>query len=368
MIPYLDLARANAPLRDELSTAAVSVIEGGWFILGNEVQRFEDAWASYTGRSGCVGVGNALDGLTLALRALGAGPGDEILVPSNTYIASWLAVSAVGATPVPVEPDEGTMTIRGAACAEAVTSRTVGVMPVHLFGQMTHPDVSEAARAHGLFVLADAAQSHGATVAGKPLDTDADVYSFYPTKNLGALGDAGAVVTNSEQLADRVRLLRNYGSRRKYDNEVRGYNSRLDDMQAAFLSAKLPHLRGDNERRREIAAMYAAGLGEVVGLPLVPEDTESHVWHAFNVRHGQRDRLQERLAGAGVGTQVFYPTPPHRSQAYADRSWPPLPIADRLAETTLALPVAPYLADEEVSFVIDAVRALTEELAASVVR
>ena len=300
---------------------------GGWLGLVHrrpEVDAFEAEYATYCGAAHCVGVANGLDALHLALRAMDVGPGDEVIVPSNTYIATWLAVSQCGATPVPVEPDERTFNIDPARIEAAITPRTRVLLPVHLYGQPANMDeILAIARKHGLKVLEDGAQAHGARYKGQRLGAhgDAVAWSFYPGKNLGAMGDGGAVTTNDPQLADRLRVLRNYGSRVKYVNEVQGYNSRLDPLQAAILRVKLAHLDEWNERRRAIAARYQSGLaGCGLALPHVPEWAEP-VWHLYVVQHPQRDALQQALNDAGVGTLIHYPIPPHRQQAYADAGW-----------------------------------------------
>ncbi|HEX8501576.1 MAG TPA: DegT/DnrJ/EryC1/StrS family aminotransferase [Pyrinomonadaceae bacterium] len=357
-IPFLDLRAPHAELRDELEAAARRVMESGWFILGPECEAFEAEFAAYCGARHCVGVGNGLEALHLILRAMGIGPGDEVIVPSNTYIATWLAVSYAGATPVPVEPDPLTHNLDPARVEGAVTPRTRAVMPVHLYGQAADMGaINEIAARRGLRVVEDAAQAHGALHRGRRAGALADAagFSFYPGKNLGALGDAGAVVTDDGELADRVRLLRNYGSRVKYENEERGYNSRLDELQAALLRAKLTRLDEWNERRRRVAESYLQQLEGVAGLvlPAVPEWADP-VWHLFVVRSGARARLQAHLSEAGVGTLIHYPVPPHLQPAYADAGHRAgdFPVAERLAEEVLSLPMGPHLSAEEVEYVV----------------
>uniref|UniRef100_UPI0025795D7F DegT/DnrJ/EryC1/StrS family aminotransferase n=1 Tax=Thioclava sp. UBA3469 TaxID=1947693 RepID=UPI0025795D7F len=270
IIPFLDLGAAYRELKTEIDAAVMRVLESGWYILGPEVEAFEAEWAEYCGASHAVGLGNGLDALILALRTLDVGPGDEVIVPSNTYIATWLAVSAVGAIPVPVEPDTATHNIDPARLAAAVTERTKVLLPVHLYGQPADLDpILKLAREKGIAVVEDAAQAHGARYKGQRIGAHGDVvcWSFYPGKNLGALGDGGAITTNREDLADRIRVLRNYGSREKYVNEIKGVNSRLDPIQAAVLRAKLPYLDAWTERRREIATAYGEGLA---GGKLIP--------------------------------------------------------------------------------------------------
>ncbi|MBS1846964.1 MAG: DegT/DnrJ/EryC1/StrS family aminotransferase [Actinobacteria bacterium] len=353
-VPFLDLGAATAELRDEIDAALARVLDSGWYLLGDELAAFETEYAEYCGAARCVGVGNGLDALTLALRALGAGDGDEVIVPSNTYIATWLAVSAVGATPVAVEADPATHNLDPARIEAAITPRTKVVLPVHLYGQPADVDpILGVARAHGLRVVEDAAQAHGARYRGRRLGAHSDVvcWSFYPGKNLGALGDAGAITTDDTELAERVRMLRNYGSRVKYVNELRGVNSRMDEIQAAVLRVKLTHLDEWNARRASIAATYLRELAGVGGLelPTVPEWADP-AWHLFVVTHPERDRLQQHLTAAGVQTLIHYPIPPYRQGAY--RGHPAVgasPIADRLADTVLSLPIGPQLDDESVA-------------------
>ncbi len=363
VVPFADLAALHRPLRSELLAAAERVIDRGLFVLGDEVATFEEQWAGVCGSSFAVGVGTGLDALRLSLEALGIGPGDEVLVPSNTYIATWLAVSAVGATPVPVEPDPITHLMTPATAEAAIGSRTAAILPVHLFGRPVDVNgFEELATRHGLALVFDAAQAHGATFDGRPLGGrgDATAWSFYPTKNLGALGDGGAVTTDNPVLAKAVRQLRDYGRDGRHQFARRGHNSRLDELQAAFLSVKLQHLDRWVGRRREIAARYCEELGGGGELTLPAMDLHtSSAWHLFVVRFGRRDQLRSALAGFGIATDLHYPIPPHRQPAYADlaQSFGPLPIADRLADEVLSLPMHPMLDDDAVSRVIDAVRA-----------
>ena len=358
-VPFLDLKAAYLELQPEIDAAVARVLSSGYYILGPEVDAFEADYATYCGAAHCVGVANGLDALHLALRAMDVGPGDEVIVPSNTYIATWLAVSQCGATPVPVEPDERTFNIDPARIEAAITARTRVLLPVHLYGQPANmAEILAIARKHGLKVLEDGAQAHGARYKGQRLGAhgDAVAWSFYPGKNLGAMGDGGAVTTNDPQLADRLRVLRNYGSRVKYVNEVQGYNSRLDPLQAAILRVKLAHLNEWNERRRAIAARYQSALaGCGLALSQVPEWAEP-VWHLYVVQHPQRDALQQALADAGVGTLIHYPIPPHRQQAYAERGYKPggFPIAEAMAEEVLSLPIGPHLSFEDQDRIIAA--------------
>jgi dTDP-4-amino-4,6-dideoxygalactose transaminase len=361
-VPFLDLAAATAELRAEIDTAVGRVLDSGWFLLGDEINAFEVEFAAFTGAGHCVGVGNGLDALTLALRALDVGDGDEVIVPSNTYIATWLAVSAVGATPVAVEPDPAPHNIDPDRIEAAITPRTRVILPVHLYGQPADlAPILATARTHGLRVVEDAAQAHGARYQGRRIGAHGDVvcWSFYPGKNLGALGDGGAITTDDAGVADRVRVLRNYGSRVKYVNEVRGVNSRLDEVQAAVLRVKLAHLDEWNDQRRRIAERYASELtgGTGLGSPRTADGSDS-VWHLFVVTHPERDQMQEHLATEGVQTLIHYPTPPYRQDAYAGHpAVDSSPIADRLAETVLSLPIGPHLDDASVDRVIQAVHA-----------
>ena len=347
-IPFLDLAAAQAELAAPIAEAVRRVIASGQYILGEEVMAFEREYAAWVGARHCVGVANGLDALHLVLRALEIGPGDEVLVPSNTYIATWLAVSQCGAVPVPVEPDPITFNMDPARLEAARTKRTRAVLAVHLYGLPCDLDpILAFCKRHGLRLIEDAAQAHGAEYRGRRIGAhgDAVAWSFYPGKNLGALGDAGGVTTNDAVIAESVRLLRNYGSSRKYHNEVRGYNSRLDPIQAALLRVKLGCLAEWNERRRRIAAIYD-GLRSVPEI-VVPEEPEGHrsVWHQYVIRHPRRDALMRAMEGEGVGVLIHYPVPPHRQPAYADlaKAAGTYPIAEAMANSVLSLPMGPHL-------------------------
>lgn len=361
-VSFLDLKANVASLREELLDAAARVIDSGWFVLGRETTSFEQDYAQYCGTARCVGVANGLDALSLALRALEIGPGDEVIVPANTYIATWLAVSHVGATPVPVEPVEATYNLDPSRLGDAITPRTRAILPVHLYGQPADLDsIGSIAAQHGLHVLEDGAQAHGARYRGRRVGQDNALvaWSFYPGKNLGALGDGGGITTGNAELAERVAVLRNYGSRVKYHNDVIGYNSRLDELQSALLKVKLLHLDAENARRKAIALRYLEGLaGNDLILPAVP-DWADPVWHLFVVRHTNRDGLADRLKAAGVATMVHYPIPPHLQPAYAAAgiSKGRLPITERIHREVLSLPMGPALTDEDVERVISAVRA-----------
>ena len=360
-VPFLDLKTPYQELQDELDAAYLRVMESGWYILGEEVEAFEREFAAYCGVKHCIGVGNGLEALHLILRAYGIGLGDEVIVPANTYIATWLAVSYARAVPIPVEPDPRTYNLDPERIEAAITSRTRAILPVHLYGQPADMDaINDVAHWHGLKVIEDAAQAHGATYKGRQAGSlgDAAGWSFYPGKNLGALGDAGGVTTDDDALADRLRILRNYGSRVKYYNEVKGYNSRLDPLQAAFLRAKLPHLDEWNRRRKSIVSVYRqklAGIPDLV-VPFVPDYAEPS-WHLFVVRHPQRDALQKHLSGSGVGTLIHYPVPPHLSDAYTEMACKPgdFPITEQIAHTALSLPIGPHLPAEHMQHVIDSV-------------
>ena len=360
MIPFLDLKAPHVELRAEIDAAIARVLDSGWYVLGPEVEAFEAEYAAWCEARHAVSVANGLDALHLALRALDVGPGDEVIVPSNTYIATWLAVSQCGATPVPVEPLDATYNLDPARIEAALTARTKVILPVHLYGQPVDLDpILQLARKHGLRVLEDGAQAHGARYKGRRLGGhgDAVAWSFYPGKNLGALGDGGAVTTNDAELAERIRVLRNYGSRVKYVNEVRGFNSRLDPLQAAVLRVKLAHLDDWNARRTVIAAQYLAGLADCgLVLPQVPAFADP-VWHLFVVRHPRRDELQKRLAESGVGSLIHYPIPPHRQAAYADAGFTPgdFPLASAQAEQVLSLPMGPHLSRADASEVVQRV-------------
>jgi len=360
-VPFLDLKPPYHEVKEEMDAAYLRVMESGWYILGSEVEAFEGEFAAYCGVKHCVGVGNGLEALHLILRAYGIGPGDEVIVPANTFIATWLAVSYAGATPVPVEPDPRTCNIDPERIPGAITKRTRAIIPVHLYGQPADMDpIMDIARRHGLEVIEDAAQAHGARYKGRPAGSlgDAAGFSFYPGKNLGALGDAGAVVTQDDVLADKVRVLRNYGSRTKYYNEVKAFNSRLDPLQAAFLRVKLKYLDGWNERRHNIAARYLAEFsGFDLTLPRVPNWAKP-AWHLFVICHPRRDVFQQHLHEAGIGTMIHYPVPPHLSAAYADLSYCPgaFPTTECLANQVLSVPMHPHLTEEQVGAVIQGVR------------
>lgn len=364
-VPFVSFKPMEKLLDKELKAAFERVYTNSWYIEGNEDLAFEAAFAQYCGVKYCVGCGNGLDALMLSLKVLGIGEGDEVIVPSNTYIASALAVTYVGAKPVFVEPDLKTYNINPNRIEENVTERTKAILPVHLYGQPADMDAIMAiAHKHGLFVVEDCAQAHGALYKGKRVGSFGDLagFSFYPGKNLGALGDAGAVVTNNKEFADKVRALGNYGSDYKYHHIYKGNNSRLDEMQAAFLSAKLPWLDRMNEERDRIAKRYMAGIdGEKYILPSVMEDTVP-VWHIFAIRCEDRDALAEYLLQEGIGTNKHYPIPIHLQNAYSDLGIKQgeLPIAEEISETELSLPMFYGMTDEQVDYVIDKLNKYTK--------
>jgi dTDP-4-amino-4,6-dideoxygalactose transaminase len=361
-VSFLDLGAAYHEIQLDIESAVLASLRSGWYIGGQDVEAFEQDFATLTETQYCVGVGNGLDALRLSLVAMGIGAGDEVIVPSNTYIATWLAVSQCGATPIPVEPVASTYTLDPARIEAAITPRTKVILPVHLYGQPADLDpILAVARKRGLRVLEDAAQAHGARYKGKRIGGHGDVvaWSFYPSKNLGALGDAGAITTNDPELADRVRALRNYGSKVKYVNEVKGWNSRLDPVQAVVLRVKLRHLDEWNARRTAIAARYTTELaGTGLVLPEVPEWTDP-IWHIYAVQYAERDALQKALKEAGIGTQIHYPIPPHLQMAYRDAGYArgQFPVAENMANHLLSLPMGPQLDDVSVTAIIEALKA-----------
>lgn len=368
-VGFLDLQASYEGLQEQLEEAALRSLRSGCYIGGPELASFEAEFAAYCEVTQCVGVANGLEALQLALMALDIGEGSEVIVPSNTFIATWLAVSHAGARCVPVEPDPRTYNMDPERIAGAIGPATRAIMPVHLYGQPADMDaILGVAAAHGLAVIEDAAQAHGARYKGRrvgglsPLST----WSFYPGKNLGALGDAGAITTDDENLADRLSLLRNYGSPVRYTHDERGFNSRLDPVQAAVLRVKLAHLDQMNARRAAIAEQYALVLSaaSTLTLPYVPNYAEPS-WHLYCVRHKRRDALRDELYRAGVETLIHYPVPPHRQQAYADAGWAEgsFPIAESLASQLLSLPIDPMMTDAQVEFVAHTTAEIAEKLA-----
>jgi dTDP-4-amino-4,6-dideoxygalactose transaminase len=365
-IPFLDLNAQYVELKSELDSAYQRVMDSGWYILGAEVQAFEQEFAEFIGAKHCVGVGNGLEALELILMAAGIGEGDEVIVPANTYIASWLAVSCVGAIPIPVEPDPHTNNIDPTRVRDAVSERTKAILPVHLYGQtVAMEEIWDVADHFNLAIIEDSAQTHGAMY--KDLKAGnlglAAGFSFYPTKNLGAFGDAGAITTNNDDLADKVRVLRNYGSRQKYFNETRGHNSRLDPLQAAFLRVKLKYVDQWNARRKQIAQYYSASLKDIPEL-LLPQTAQhsDHVWHLYVIACRERDKLQAHLEQNGIGTMIHYPVPPHLSEAYADLQYRPgdFPITEELSRSILSIPIGPHLTLDDAQFVAEKIREFSQ--------
>ena len=357
-VPFLDLGRLHHSIREHLDTAYHRVVDSGWFIMGPELEAFEAEFAHYCEVKHCMGVGNGLEALHLLLRAYGIGPGDEVIVPSNTFIATWLAVTECGAIPVPVEPNVDTYNIDPALIGNAITSRTRAIIPVHLYGQTADMDpINVLAAKHGLVVIEDAAQAQGACYKSRRAGSlgYAAATSFYPGKNLGALGDGGAVLTNDDAIAEKVKQLRNYGSKIKYQHDLPGYNSRLDEMQAAFLRAKLVVLDEWNARRRGVAEQYSNLLTNAnINLPHVSEYAEP-VWHLYVIRSKQRDALKAHLEQQGVSTVIHYPIPPHCQACYQDFRGYNLSIAEMLAGEVLSLPMSPIMTNNDVAKVADAI-------------
>ena len=358
-IPFFDLAAVNAPHRDAIDRSIAAVLNSGQTILGPQLEAFEKEFAQACGVTHVVGVANGLDALSLIIRASGFGAGDEIIVPANTYIATLLAVSANGCVPVLAEPHPETMLIDPVHVQALITSKTRAIIAVHLYGLLCDMDaLSRIAHEHGLRLFEDAAQAHGARRGGRVAGGFADAagFSFYPTKNLGALGDGGAVTTDDDVLAEKVRMLRNYGSVTKNVHDVIGVNSRLDELQAAILRVKLPSLDAENSRRREIAQAYGRCLSGA-GLTLPVAGGEDHVHHQYVIRSRDRDRVRSALEAGGIGTGVHYPTPPHRQPAYRGIDVSALPITERLAGEVLSLPIHPALRDAEVEHVVEVLNA-----------
>jgi dTDP-4-amino-4,6-dideoxygalactose transaminase len=371
VISFLDLREINSMYRQELVEACTRVIDSGWFISGNELSTFEKDFSEYCGSKNCIGVANGLDALALTLRAwkeMGKlKDGDEVIVPANTYIASILAITGNRLKPVLVEPDATTYNLCSRNTAAAITPNTRAILAVHLYGQLAPmPEIMALAEQHNLLVLEDAAQAHGASIGGRKAGNwgHAAGFSFYPGKNLGALGDAGAVTTNDTELTQLIRALGNYGSHKKYENLYQGVNSRLDEIQAAMLRVKLNHLDMDTARRKGIAMAYAQGINNSVMSQPIPADStitalESHVFHLYVVRTEQRQALQEHLSAAGVQTLIHYPIPPHRQRAYQEWNQQSYPLTEAIHREVLSLPISPVMTDEEVAAVIRACNAFS---------
>lgn len=365
MIPFLDLKAINAQYRDELVDACTRVIDSGWYIGGIELEQFEQQFANYCGTKYATGVANGLDALILTLRAwkeLGKlNEGDEVIVPSNTYIASILAISANNLIPVLVEPCVNSFNIDPKKIEKAITSKTKAILPVHLYGQLADmPAIMDIAKRHELLVLEDSAQAHGASIDGKRAGSwgDASGFSFYPGKNLGALGDAGAITTNDEEMANTLRALRNYGSHEKYKNLFQGVNSRLDEIQAAMLNVKLSYLENEIAHRRKVANTYLEGIDNKAIILPKKEDDSAHVWHVFVIRCERRDELQRYLADNGIQTLIHYPVPPHQQSAYKEWNERSYPVSEKIHAEVLSLPIGPTITDEEVARVIAACNSL----------
>ena len=359
MIPFLNLKDINAQYDYELKVAAARVIDSGWYILGQEVREFEKAFSEYCGVKHCIGVSNGLDALKLILKAYGYGTGDEIIVQSNTYIASILAISEVGATPVLVEPDIHTYNISPVGIEKSITENTKAILVVHLYGKSAEMDeIQKIANRYQIKIIEDAAQAHGAIYKGKKAGNlgDAAGFSFYPGKNLGALGDAGAITTNDSKLANKIIALRNYGSHKKYENQYKGYNHRLDEMQAAFLLVKLKYLDYENEERRGIAKKYLNSIDNpLIKLPSISKHMLENVWHLFVIRTVERDRLQSYLSDQGIQTLIHYPLPPHRQEAYFEMDNNKYEISEQIHKEVLSLPISSVQSKEDTTKIIEAI-------------
>jgi dTDP-4-amino-4,6-dideoxygalactose transaminase len=360
-IPFVDIEAQYNELKADLDSAYLKVMKSGWYVIGQEVSAFEAEFAIYCQTKYCIGVGNGLDALHLILRGMGIGAGDEVIVPANTYIATWLAVSQSGAKPVPVEPNEQTYNIDSSLIESAINERTKAILVVHLYGQPADMDeVNKIAKKYNLKVIEDAAQAHGAKYRNRRVGSlgDAAGFSFYPTKNLGAIGDAGAITTDSFELAEKIRLLRNYGSKVKYVNEIQGYNTRLDEIQAALLRVKLDKLDEWNYRRVSVANEYLENLKDCdLILPSLDFSTEP-VWHLFVIRSAKRNNLEKYLTELGISTLVHYPIPPHLSGAYAKEKWGlgSFPIAEKMSREIISLPMSPHLTGLQIQIIVKALK------------
>lgn len=365
-VSFLDVGRAYYELKEEIDSSVQRVLCSGWYVLGEELEAFEEEFAAYCGASYCIGVANGLDALHLILRAYGIGNGDEVIVPAHTFIATWLAVTYAGANPVPAETrDDASYTISPELVEAAITPRTRAIIPVHLYGRPAEMNsIKLIAAKHGLKVIEDAAQAHGARYHGRRAGSlgDAAAFSFYPGKNLGALGDGGAITTSDKELAAKLRSLRNYGSSAKYVHDLLGLNSRLDPLQAAILRVKLRHLDEWNDRRLTLAALYRSILGGT--RVLLPEETNGYesVSHLFVIRTTRRDALQAGLKEVGIDTLIHYPIPPHKQRAYANIATTALPVAERLAAEVLSLPIGPHLSVTDAESVASQVKRLAQSL------
>lgn len=358
MIKFLDLEKVNNRFRNEIDSRIKIILDKGWYLQGDENEKFSKNFANYCGTKYCVGVANGLDAINLIIRGYGFGEGDEIIVPSNTYIATILAISENGCTPVLVEPDINTYNINPDLIEEKITSKTKAIVVVHLYGQAVQMDkVWALAKIYNLKVIEDSAQAHGAIYQDKRVGnlSDASAFSFYPGKNLGCMGDGGAVTTNDEELYKKIKAIANYGSDRKYHHIYKGVNSRLDEIQAAVLDVKLPHLDSDNARRREISKYYRENITNPEIILPKAYDEMAHVWHIFAIRTENRDKLQKYLEEKGIQTLIHYPTPPHKQGAYSEWANQSYPISEEIHRTILSLPISPVMTDEEVKKVVDVV-------------
>ena len=355
MIKFLDLEKVNNRYREEIDKRIKSILDKGWYLQGEWDKTFEDNFAKFCGVKHCIGCANGLDALNLIIRGYGFGAGDEIIVPANTYIASILAISENGCTPVLVEPDINTYNINPELIEEKITDKTKAIMVVHLYGQAVQMGkIWNLAKKYNLKIIEDSAQAHGALYNGKRTGSlgDASGFSFYPGKNLGCMGDGGCVTTNDDELAARIRAIANYGSDRKYHHIYKGINSRLDEIQAAILDVKLPYLDNDNKRRREISKFYRENIkNPKIILPKV-YDEKSHVWHIFAIRCEKRDKLQKYLEENGIQTNIHYPTPPHKQGAYKEWENQSYPVSEEIHRTELSLPISPVMTDDEIEKVV----------------
>lgn len=360
MIKFLDLHKINERFREEIDSRIKQVLDSGWYLLGNQDKEFEKNFAQYCGVKHCIGCANGLDALNLIIRAYGFGVGDEIIVPANTYIASILAISENGCTPVLVEPDINTYNINPDLIEEKITDKTKAIMVVHLYGQAVQMEkIWALAKKYSLKIIEDSAQAHGAYYKNKKVGNlgDASGFSFYPGKNLGCMGDGGCVTTNDDELAKKIRAIANYGSDYKYHHIYKGINSRLDEIQAGILDVKLPHLDKDNEKRREIAKCYRKGIKNSKIILPQTYDEKAHVWHVFVVRTKDRDLLQKHLENNGVQTNIHYPTAPHKQGCYSEYSSLNMPVTEKIHQEVMSLPLSPVMTDEEVKKVIGVVNA-----------
>jgi dTDP-4-amino-4,6-dideoxygalactose transaminase len=364
-VPFLDLKASFLELQPEIEEALLRSVRSGQYIGGDELKSFEVAFADFVESDFCIGVGNGMDALILSLKVLGIGIGDEVIVPSNTYIATWLAVTHCGAIPIPVEPEAATYNIDISIIEEKITNKTKAIIPVHLYGQPADLDeINVLAKKNNLFVIEDAAQSHGSKYKGRKVGSHGDLvcWSFYPGKNLGALGDAGAITTNNAELAEQLRMFRNYGSKERYVHIIPGLNSRLDPLHASILNVKLKYLQSWNDRRNSIASIYN---NEFKDLPITIPFIKSHnksAWHLYCIRHLSRDNLRRDLLSMGVETLIHYPIPPHMQQAYKflNYSDDSFELANIISSELLSLPIGPAMSDDEVFYVVDCVKKILE--------